>query len=102
MLVLDANILIRFVLGRQVRSIIEAYAAKGQLFCTPDVAFADAQTYLPRILQRRSRTELDVERALGYAKTFIEAIDQDLYSPKEEEARLRLRGRDEDDWPILA
>jgi len=47
MIVLDANILIRAVLGRRVRQIIEAYAAQGVHFYTPDVAFDDARKYLP-------------------------------------------------------
>jgi hypothetical protein len=32
----------------------------------------------------------------------IEPIDRDLYGEFEIEARERLRGRDEGDWPILA
>jgi len=32
----------------------------------------------------------------------IEPIDRDLYAVFEEAARQRLRGRDEDDWPVLA
>ena len=32
----------------------------------------------------------------------IEPISQDSYAEFEEEARQRLRGRDEEDWPILA
>ena len=40
MIVLDANILIRAVLGRRVRELIESYARQGVRFLTPDVAFA--------------------------------------------------------------
>jgi len=43
MLVLDANILIRAVLGRRVRQILELYAAHGLRFYAPDVAYADAE-----------------------------------------------------------
>ena len=32
----------------------------------------------------------------------IETVDRDLYAVFEDEARQRLRGRDEDDWPVLA
>jgi hypothetical protein len=32
----------------------------------------------------------------------IEATDRDLYGVFESEARQRLRGRDESDWPVLA
>lgn len=32
----------------------------------------------------------------------MQTVSADEYSSFEAEARLRLRGRDEDDWPILA
>jgi predicted nucleic acid-binding protein len=43
MIVLDANILIRAVLGRRVRRLLEDYTPHGIRFYAPDVAFADAQ-----------------------------------------------------------
>jgi predicted nucleic acid-binding protein len=59
MIVLDANILIRAVLGRRVRQLLEEYESREIRFYAPDGDF-------------------------------------------EEEARQRLRGRDEEDWPVLA
>ena len=53
MIVLDANILIRAVLGRRVRQILEVYAARGVHFYAPDVAFDDARKYLPPLLKKR-------------------------------------------------
>jgi hypothetical protein len=46
MIVLDANILIRAVLGRRVRQLIDTYAGQGVRFFAPDVAFDDAEKYL--------------------------------------------------------
>ena len=46
MLVLDANILIRAVLGNRVRTLLTTYAGVVDFF-TPDVCMADAQKYLP-------------------------------------------------------
>lgn len=43
MIVLDANILIRAVLGRRVHQLIETYDAQGFRFVAPEVAFDDAQ-----------------------------------------------------------
>ena len=60
MIVLDANILIRAVLGRRVRQIIEAYAAQGVYFYAPDVAFDDARKYLPALLKKRGKPEADL------------------------------------------
>jgi predicted nucleic acid-binding protein len=41
MIVLDANILIRAVLGRRVRELLDRYAARGLRFFAADVAFDD-------------------------------------------------------------
>ena len=50
-LVLDANILIRAVLGKRVREIIVDNADKVQFF-SPDVAYVDARKYLPALLKK--------------------------------------------------
>jgi hypothetical protein len=47
-IVLDANILIRAVLGRRVRELVGDSADKVQFF-SPDVAYADARKYLPEL-----------------------------------------------------
>ena len=48
-LVLDANILIRAVLGPRVRNLILNNADKVRLF-VPEVCLVDAKKYLPEIL----------------------------------------------------
>jgi predicted nucleic acid-binding protein len=101
MIVLDANILIRAVLGRRVRHLLETYAARGFGFYAPDVAYADAERYLPSLLQRRQKPEADVPAALRYLQEFVEPVDRELYGVYEAEARERLGGRDEEDWPVL-
>jgi predicted nucleic acid-binding protein len=35
-------------------------------------------------------------------REIIELVPSEVYVAFESEARLRLRGRDEDDWPVLA
>jgi PIN domain len=47
-LVLDANILIRAVLGKRVRSLIEQYATQVFL-CTPDLCFVEADWTTDRV-----------------------------------------------------
>jgi PIN domain len=49
-LVLDANILIRAVLGNKVRTLITTYSESIDFF-TPDVCMADAKKYLPILLE---------------------------------------------------
>jgi len=51
-IVLDANILIRAVLGKRVRELILQNAATVKFF-TADVAYSDARKYLPSILAKR-------------------------------------------------
>jgi predicted nucleic acid-binding protein len=48
MVVLDANILIRAVLGRRVREILETHFTKTRFFA-PDTAFAETREHLPEI-----------------------------------------------------
>ena len=102
MLVLDANILIRAILGRRVRQIIETYESQGLRFFTPDVAFDDAEKYLPLLLKKRGIPLADLPASLDFLRSIIELVHPELYSLFENEARLRLRGRDENDWPVLA
>ncbi len=51
-IVLDANILIRAVLGKRVRELILENAATVKFFA-PDVAYADARKYLRALLEKR-------------------------------------------------
>jgi predicted nucleic acid-binding protein len=70
-------------------------------FLAPDVAFDDAQKYLPPLLKKRGKPDADVSASLEYLRLVVETIDSELYAVFEKEARQRLRGRDEDDWPVL-
>ena len=97
MLVLDANILVRAVLGQRVRTIIATYGNTVEFFA-PDLAFAEARKHLPTVLTKR-RTP--VEPAMALLESLgevIQRVDVETYSVAEEEARKRLRGRDPDDW----
>jgi len=102
MIVLDANILIRAILGRRARQLLDTYSANGIRFVTPDVAYADADKYLPLLLQKRGKPAADALKTLEYLREIVEPVDGELYGEFEVEARERLRGRDENDWPILA
>jgi len=102
MIVLDANILIRAVLGRRVRQLLEIYAPKRVRFFAPDIALDDARTYLPYLLRKRGKPDHDVSASLDYLGQMIERVEAEIYGIFEDQARQRLHGRDEDDWPILA
>jgi predicted nucleic acid-binding protein len=102
MIVLDANILIRAVLGRQVLWFLETYGGRGIRFFAPDVAFADAGKYLPSLLIKRGKPLAELPATIESLRKMIESIGEDFYLPFEAEARQRLSGRDEDDWPVSA
>ena len=102
MIVIDANILIRAVLGRRVKQLLESYAGKGGRFFAPESVFVEAERYLPALLAKRGKPDADVAAAIGYLRTIIEPVDAEFYGMFEDDARERLRGRDEDDWPALA
>ncbi|MGB9070344.1 MAG: PIN domain-containing protein [Candidatus Acidiferrales bacterium] len=101
-IVLDANILIRAVMGHRVRQLLDTYENHGILFYAPDVAFADAEKYLPALLTKRGKPVVDILPSLEYLQDIVESVDQDFYGPFVTKARQRLRGRDDDDWPVLA
>jgi len=101
MVILDANILIRAVLGKRVREILETHSARVRFFA-PDTAFAEAREHLPGILLKRG---IDPEAALAVLAemaVLIGCIDGEIYGPFETAARQRLQKRDEEDWPVLA
>jgi len=102
MIVLDANILIRAVLGRRVRHLLETYAVRGLRFYAPDIAYADAMKYLPPLLAAKRLPDTAVPAALQYLQSLVEPVNHDVYRLFREEAEERLRGRDEEDWPVLA
>lgn len=98
-LVLDANIVIRAVLGQRVRGILEAYYDRVRFFA-PQTAFADARQYLPELLRRRG---IDIQAAmevLDRIGTIVQPIELEEYGEFEQLARQRVR--DVDDWQVLA
>ena len=100
-IVLDANILIRAVLGKKVRNTIQKYANSAQFF-TPDVCFADARKYLPALFAKRNLPADEAIAVLQELTNFIAAVDANLYEIYEVEAKQRIAVRDIDDWPIVA
>jgi predicted nucleic acid-binding protein len=99
-IVIDANILIRAVLGTRVRDLIAANATRVRFFA-PDVAWLDARTYLPALLLKR-RVNHSSMATLEALEVLIEAFEHDQYAEFKAAALKRISSRDADDWPILA
>ena len=103
-LVLDANILIRAVLGTQVDALLRKYADT-VLFVTVHEAFEDARAYLPVVISKRGGDEAEAGAALeklSALEAFVQSIPSEVVADLELAARERLARRDEDDWAFLA
>ncbi len=64
-IVLDANILIRAVLGKRVRGLIIDNSPQVKFFA-PDVAYADARKYLPPFAGKARRKSGCRHECAGY------------------------------------
>ena len=100
-IVLDANILIRAVLGKQVRELIFKHATTVKFFA-PDVAYADARKYLPALLEKRGIDSNTAMQFLDQLENIVQAVDLELYANLQLPALRRIATRDADDWPVLA
>lgn len=100
-IVLDANILIRAVLGKRVRDLIQAHAATVKFFA-PDVAYEDARKYLPALLTKRGVDPIPTMLVLDALECIVHPMDVEVYGGLQQQALRRIEMRDADDWPVLA
>ena len=100
-LVLDANIMLRGVLGTRVRGLIETYADEVSLF-TPQSCVDEVREYIPSLCAKRGWQTAAAEETLGALLTGIEIIENAFLAELEAEAKRRIAARDPDDWPVLA
>ena len=100
-IVLDANILIRAVLGKRVRELLLAHAAAVRFFA-PDVAYADARKYLPALLEKRGVKSAAAIAVLDTLEFIVHPLELDHYAGLKQQALQRIAMRDADDWPVLA
>ena len=100
-LVLDANILLRAVLGERVRTLLLSYGGTVR-FITPKAAIAEVEKHLPGLLSKRGVPAAHGIEVLQDVIALLQIVDEDSYSVFAEAAKLRLQRRDVDDWPVLA
>jgi predicted nucleic acid-binding protein len=100
-LVLDANILIRAVLGHRVRRILEVHADSISFF-VPETAYAEAEEHLAELVVKRGGDPAKALLSLKATAALATLVDDDIYGDFEAEARKRLGARDPQDWPVLA
>lgn len=101
MLVLDANILIRAVLGSRVLGLLRKHAGQVE-FMAPAVAFQEAREHLPDILAARKVPAAPAMATLDLVARLVQTVEAETCSSFEAIARERIDRRDEDDWPVLA
>src|SRR5712692_3208552 len=101
MLVLDANILIRAVLGSRVLGLLTKYSSQADFFA-PDVAFDEAREHLPGILDKLRVAAAPATAILVSLGELVQIVEFETYAGFEAIARQRLARRDEEDWPVLA
>ncbi|MFM8466522.1 MAG: PIN domain-containing protein [Oxalobacteraceae bacterium] len=100
-LVLDANILIRAVLGPRVRNLIFDNAEKVRFF-VPEDCVVDAKQYLPEILASKGMEPQLAMSVLDGLMGHIQPLENDWLEDFEAAAKERMQSRDPDDWPVLA
>jgi predicted nucleic acid-binding protein len=93
-IVLDANVLMRAVLGRRVAGLLETFAVQ-VTFLAPEVATVLAKRGELAALQ----PALDKLTALHGV---VQSVDPTEYEAMKSAALARIGPRDPDDWPILA
>mgnify|MGYP001618389433 FL=1 len=98
---LDANILIRAVLGSRVRNLILDNLDRSGFF-TPGSCIADARHYLPDILAKRGIDPAPALEVLDMLLRHIQCIEDEWLDGHASLAQTRMGRRDPDDWPVLA
>lgn len=100
-IVLDANILIRAMLGVKVGGLLAKYAESVE-FCAPSIAFDDAEANLPAIMAKRGIGTEQLTLGLDAVRLLVEELPAEVTAPMQAKALQRIGRRDPDDWPIAA
>lgn len=101
LIVMDANILIRCILGEHVPQLLERYIDQIRFFTTV-VCYEEVQRHLPTILEKRGLEPTPFLEALSILKSVVVPLDAEIYDAFETQAKERIVKRDEQDWPLLA
>ncbi|WP_341328581.1 PIN domain-containing protein [Methylotuvimicrobium sp. KM2] len=101
-LVIDANILIRAVLGARVRHLIEYYC-ESVAFYMAEANAKEAEFYLSTELAEKRNLSEEIWRPVfnGILNT-VQIITDDVLIEVESKAKARIASRDINDWPAVA
>jgi predicted nucleic acid-binding protein len=101
LIVLDANVLIRGILGKRVPQLLEEHGEEVRFF-TAQICYVEIRQHLPAILKRRKLSPKPFLAAVDSLEAVVSPLNEDVYGAFEEEARRRIEARDHRDWPLLA
>lgn len=100
-IVLDANILIRGILGERVGQLLAQYSALVQFF-TADVCYQDVRKHLPAILEKRGLPLEPFLAAVDALAGVAIPMEEEIYGIYKTEVARRIQARDIQDWPLIA
>jgi len=100
-LIIDANILIRGVLGSRVRNLVAA-ASEEVAFYVAEANYREACHYLADLAPRRGIPEPLWQAALETLMSAVQLVADEELERIKEGALARIACRDERDWPALA
>ncbi len=100
-IVLDANILIRGILGERVPQLLAEYSDQVQFF-TAAVCYQDVRRHLPTILEKRGLPLEPFLVAVDALVNVVIPLEEEIYATYKAEATRRIQARDIQDWPLIA
>lgn len=101
LIVLDANILIRGILGEHVPQLLERYREHVRYF-TAATCYDEVRRHLPTILSKRGLAPEPFLIAVNILEKVVIPLDEVVYRDFELDAKQRIETRDIKDWPLLA
>ena len=99
MIVLDANILVAAVLGRQVPRVLTAAHARGVALAVTEAQVVEAALVL---IDKIGLTAVEARKGLEAITALVMPLGPEFFSGMEVQARRRLHERAQSGWPVLA
>ena len=100
-LVIDANIVIRAIIGKRARTLIAQYCEK-TAFYVAESNFEEALRYLNELGEKRGLSEPVIQASLQTFVTMVQLVPDEELAPMRIKATERIGQRDPNDWPAVA
>jgi predicted nucleic acid-binding protein len=100
-LVIDANILLRAVMGQRVRALIHDYAASVNFYAA-ELNVLEAERYIENLAHKRGLSMDVCEHVLEATLSALQIFTTETISDFKDLALERIQEKDPNDWPALA